>query len=83
MVSLACGAQKSPRTGTARDLLEATDLGVLVLLLLSGALIHPDLGNLVTAIKLGAVLLLMLNGLAIAPLMQQLLAQPPPTSFKQ
>ena len=57
--------------------------GGLVLLLVSGALIHPDLGNPVTVIKLGAVLLLMLNGLAMAPVMQQLLALPTHTSFKQ
>lgn len=57
--------------------------GGLVLLLVSGAVIHPDLGNPVTVVKLGAILLLMLNGLTIAPAMQQLLALPPQTGFGQ
>lgn len=57
--------------------------GGLILLLVSGALIHPDLNNPVTVVKLGAILLLMLNGLTIAPAMQQLLALPPQTAFGQ
>lgn len=55
--------------------------GGLSLLLLSGALIHPDLGNPVTVVKLVCVLVLMLNGLAIGPAMRQLLALPPRTRF--
>jgi len=55
--------------------------GGLALLLVSGALIDPDLTNPVTAVKLGAVLVLMLNGLSIAPAMHQLLALPPETRF--
>lgn len=55
--------------------------GGLALLLASGALIDPDLGNPVTVIKLVCVLVLMLNGLGIAPAMHQLLALPPQTRF--
>lgn len=55
--------------------------GGLSLLLVSGALIHPDLGNPVTVVKLVCVLVLMLNGLAIGPAMRQLLALPPRTRF--
>lgn len=55
--------------------------GGLSLLLVSGALIHPDLGNPVTVVKLACVLVLMLNGLSIGPAMHQLLALPPQTRF--
>ncbi|MGY4543782.1 hypothetical protein ACVWY0_003725 [Arthrobacter sp. UYNi723] len=55
--------------------------GGLALLLASGALIHPDLTNPVTAIKLGCVLVLMLNGLSIAPAMHRLLVLPAATRF--
>ncbi|MDP9694908.1 UNVERIFIED_ORG: hypothetical protein J2X79_002476 [Arthrobacter globiformis] len=55
--------------------------GGLALLLVSGALIDPDLTNPVTVIKLGCVLVLMLNGLSIAPAMHQLLALPAHTRF--
>jgi hypothetical protein len=55
--------------------------GGLALLLVSGALIDPDLSNPVTAIKLACVLVLMLNGLSIAPAMHQLLALPAHTRF--
>lgn len=55
--------------------------GGLALMLVSGALIHPDLANPVTVIKLLCVLVLMLNGLGIAPAMHQMLALPPHTRF--
>jgi hypothetical protein len=55
--------------------------GGLALLLVSGALIHPDLGNTATVIKLVCVLVLILNGLGIAPAMHQLMALPPHTRF--
>lgn len=55
--------------------------GGLALLLVSGALIQPDLTNPVTAVKLGSVLILMLNGLSIAPMMHKLFALPPETRF--
>ena len=55
--------------------------GGLALLLVSGALIDPDLTNPVTVIKLACVLVLMLNGLSIAPAMHQLLALPAHTRF--
>lgn len=57
--------------------------GGLALLLVSGALISPDLTNMVTVVKLIAVLVLMLNGLSIAPAMHQLLALPPSTRFSE
>lgn len=57
--------------------------GGLALLLVSGALISPDLANVVTVVKLVAVLVLMLNGLSIAPAMHQLLALPPSTRFSE
>lgn len=57
--------------------------GGLALLLVSGAFIHPDLGNPVTIVKLACVLLLMLNGLSIGPAMHQLLALPPRTRFTE
>jgi hypothetical protein len=57
--------------------------GGLALLLVSGALISPDLGNMVTVVKLVAVLVLMLNGLSIAPAMHRLLALPPRTRFSE
>jgi hypothetical protein len=55
--------------------------GGLALLLISGALIDPDLTSLVTVVKLTSVLILMLNGLSIAPAMHRLLALPPRTRF--
>ena len=55
--------------------------GGLALLLVSGALIDPDLTTPVTLIKLACVLVLMLNGLSIAPAMHQLLALPTGTRF--
>ena len=57
--------------------------GGLALLLISGALIDPDLTSLVTVVKLASVLILMLNGLSIAPAMQRLLALPPHTRFTE
>lgn len=57
--------------------------GGLALLLVSGALIHPDLTNMVTVAKLVAVLVLMLNGLSIAPAMHRLLALPSATRFSE
>ena len=57
--------------------------GGLALLLISGALIDPDLTNPVTVVKLGSVLVLMLNGLSISPAMHQLLALPPHTRFSE
>lgn len=55
--------------------------GGLALLLVSGALIDPDLTNPATVIKLACVLVLMLNGLSIAPAMHQLMALPAHTRF--
>lgn len=55
--------------------------GGLSLLLVSGALIDPDLSSPVTVVKLISVLVLMLNGLTIAPAMHRLLALPPRTRF--
>ncbi|WP_245413208.1 hypothetical protein [Arthrobacter celericrescens] len=57
--------------------------GGLALLLISGALIDPDLTNPVTAVKLVSVLILMLNGLSIGPAMHRLLALPPHTRFSE
>lgn len=57
--------------------------GGLALLLISGALIDPDLTSPVTLVKLASVLILMLNGLSIAPAMHRLLALPPRTSFTE
>ncbi|MFE4834777.1 hypothetical protein ACFRAU_08845 [Arthrobacter sp. NPDC056691] len=57
--------------------------GGLALLLASGALIHPDITNPVTAVKLGCVLILMLNGLSIAPAMHKMFALPRDTSFSE
>lgn len=57
--------------------------GGLALLLVSGALIDPDLTSLVTVVKLACVLVLMLNGLSIAPAMHLLLALPPSTRFTE
>ena len=57
--------------------------GGLALLLVSGALISPDLTNMVTVVKLVAVLVLMLNGLSIAPAMHRLLALPARTRFSE
>jgi hypothetical protein len=57
--------------------------GGLALLLVSGALIDPDLTSPVTVIKLVSVLILMLNGLSIAPAMHRLLALPPRTRFSE
>jgi hypothetical protein len=50
--------------------------GGITLLLLTGALIHPDLGNPYTCLKLICVLALMLNGLAVGPTMHRLAAMP-------
>ena len=57
--------------------------GGLALLLVSGALIKPDLANPVTVIKLVCVLVLMLNGLSIAPAMHRMFALPPETRFTE
>jgi hypothetical protein len=57
--------------------------GGLALLLVSGALIDPDLTSPVTAVKLTCVLILMLNGLSIEPAMHRLLALPPGTRFTE
>ena len=57
--------------------------GGLSLLLVSGALIHPDLTSAVTVVKLACVLVLMLNGLTIAPAMHRLLALPAQTRFSE
>ena len=57
--------------------------GGLSLLLVSGALINPDLTNPVTAVKLACVLILMLNGLGIAPAIHRLLALPAKTRFTE
>ncbi|MCX8453048.1 hypothetical protein OSR35_02830 [Paenarthrobacter ureafaciens] len=55
--------------------------GGMTLLLLTGALIRPDLGNPVTCLKLICVLALMLNGLAIGPTMHRLGTMPARTRF--
>jgi hypothetical protein len=57
--------------------------GGLALLLMSGALINPDLDNPFTVVKLISVLILMLNGLSIAPAMHRLMALPPHTRFSE
>ena len=57
--------------------------GGLALLLVSGALIDPDLTSPVTVVKLVSVLILMLNGLSIAPAMHRLLALPAHTRFTE
>lgn len=55
--------------------------GGLAGLLLSGALIRPDLDSPLTWIKLVSVLILMLNGLFVHPALQQLFALPAGTRF--
>ncbi|MBT2596596.1 hypothetical protein J7I92_15350 [Arthrobacter sp. ISL-72] len=55
--------------------------GGLAVLLISGALIKPDVSNPLTQIKLLCVLLLMLNGIALAPTMKRLHALPAGTHF--
>ncbi|MCA4132973.1 hypothetical protein [Arthrobacter sp. M4] len=55
--------------------------GGLAVLLVSGALIKPDITNPMTQIKLLCVLVLMLNGIALAPAMKQLHALPAGTHF--
>jgi hypothetical protein len=55
--------------------------GGLAVLLISGALIRPDVSNPLTQVKLLCVLLLMLNGIALAPTMKLLHALPAGTHF--
>jgi hypothetical protein len=55
--------------------------GGLALLLVSGAMMRPDLSSTLTQVKLLCVLALMLNGLALAHTMKQLHALPPETRF--
>lgn len=56
--------------------------GGLAVLLVSGALIKPDVTSPVTQIKLLCVLVLMLNGIALAPAMRRIHALPVGTHFK-
>lgn len=56
--------------------------GGLVVLLVSGAMIRPDITGHVTQVKLLCVLVLMLNGIAMAPIMRRLHALPVGTHFK-
>ncbi|WAH95993.1 hypothetical protein [Arthrobacter sp. MMS18-M83] len=56
--------------------------GGLAVLLVSGALIKPDITSPVTQVKLLCVLVLMLNGIALAPAMRRLHALPVGTHFK-
>ena len=70
-------------SGKLEDAAKPLIWGGLALLLISGALIDPDLTSLVTVVKLASVLILMLNGLSIAPAMHRLLALPPRTRFTE
>jgi hypothetical protein len=51
------------------------------ILLLTGALLSPDVSNPWTLVKLAAVLVLMLNGIMLIPLMRRLVVMPPTTTF--
>ena len=53
--------------------------GGLAILLISGALLHPDLASPPTQIKLVSILVLMLNGLVLTKTMKQLHQLPPET----
>lgn len=55
--------------------------GGLAVLLVSGALIKPDIANPITQVKLLCVLVLMLNGIALAPAMRRIHALPAGTHF--
>jgi hypothetical protein len=55
--------------------------GGLAILLISGALLHPDLSSPPTQIKLVSILVLMLNGLVLTKTMKQLHQLPPETLF--
>ncbi|WP_427133509.1 hypothetical protein [Pseudarthrobacter sp. S9] len=55
--------------------------GGLALLLVSGAMMRPDLSSPLTPVKLLCVLVLILNGLALAQAMKQLHFLPPRTLF--
>lgn len=56
--------------------------GGLAVLLVSGALIKPDISSPVTQVKLLCVLVLMLNGIALAPAMRRIHELPVGTHFK-
>ena len=55
--------------------------GGLAILLISGALLHPDISSPPTQIKLVSILVLMLNGLVLTQTMKQLHQLPPGTLF--
>lgn len=55
--------------------------GGLAILLISGALLHPDLSSPPTQIKLVSILVLILNGLVLTRTMKQLHLLPPATLF--
>ena len=55
--------------------------GGLAILLISGALLHPDLSSPPTQIKLVSILVLMLNGLVLTRTVKQLHLLPPATLF--
>ncbi len=55
--------------------------GGLAILLVSGALLHPELSSPPTQIKLVSILVLMLNGLVLTRTMKQLHRLPPGTLF--
>ncbi|MBO1268984.1 hypothetical protein J1902_13575 [Arthrobacter sp. PO-11] len=50
-------------------------------LLISGALIEPDISSPITQLKLGSILVLMLNGVSLIPLTRSLHALDPGTRF--
>jgi len=50
-------------------------------LLVSGALMNPNITSPITLVKLAAVLILMLNGIFLIPLMRKLHQMPPETRF--
>ena len=56
--------------------------GGLAVLLVSGALIKPDITSPVTQVKLLCVLVLMLNGVSLVPVMRRLHALPAGTHFR-
>ncbi len=55
--------------------------GGLAILLISGAMLHPDLSSPPTQVKLVSILVLMLNGLVLTRTMRQLHLLPPGTLF--
>ena len=52
-------------------------------LLVTGALIHPDITSTATQLKMSCVLGLMLNGISLIPVMRRVHALPEGTMFKE